>query len=210
MSWTSTGTQSGTDTSLASITSVSGVTVNVSASGHKTYQVPTSIGLLTITGTLSWDSDYETLECSESTRWEVNAGAIVTIGKATTINGKVRYSKGTGLIMNKQQSTPFINTTAVNIWVKASTSLALGGKFIINGSRVMSGGGIFCGNSTTPTGNFVTFEMNGGAVLQNISATQTMQMVRCFCEPSGINIYNGRIDGRALGGLPFQMQDGER
>ena len=202
MAWSSTGTQSGTDTSLSGITSVTGVLVNVSANGHKTYQVPTSISLLTITGTLSWDSDYETLECSESTRMEVNAGASVEIGKATTINSKVRYSKGTGLIMNKQQGSPFINTSACNIWVKASTSLVLGGKFIVNGSRIMSGGGIFCGNSTTPTNNFVTFTLNGGAVLQNITG-QTMQMVRCFCEPSGININQGTIDGRTFGGIPF-------
>ena len=203
MAWSSTGTQSGTDTTLASITSVTGVTVNVSANGHKTYQVPTTVGLLTVTGTLSWDSDYETLECSESTRMEVNAGASVTIGKASTINGKTRWSRGTGLIMNRQQGTPFINTSAVNIWVKAGASLAAGGKFIVNGSRIMSGGGIFCGNSTSPTGNFVTFELNGSAVMQNISKTQIMQMVRCFCEPSGINLYSGRIDGRELGGLPF-------
>lgn len=203
MAWSTTGTQSGTDTSLASITSVTGVTVNVSANGHRTYQVPTSVTLLTITGTLSWDSDYETLECSESTRMEVNAGASVTIGALTTINSKPRYSKGTGLIMNKQQSSPFINTSSCNIWVKASTSLALGGKFIVNGCRLMSGGGIFCGNSTTPTNNFVTFELNGGAVLQNISTTQIMQMVRCFCETSGININQGTIDGRTLGGIPF-------
>lgn len=203
MAWTTTGTQSGTDTSLASITSVTGVLVNVSANGHRTYQVPTTVTLLTITGTLSWDSDYETLECSESTRIEINAGATTTIGAATTINSKTRYSKGTGLIMNKQQSSPFINTSSCNVWVKASTSLALGGKLIVNGSRIMSGGGIFLGNSTTPSGNFVTLTLNGSVELQNISTTQNMQMIRAFCEVSGINVNSATIDGRTIGGLPF-------
>ena len=203
MTWSSVGTQSGTDTSLASITSVTGVTVSVSPNGHRTYQVPSTVALLTVTGNLSWDSDYETLECSESTRIEVNAGASVTIGLLSTINGKPRYSAGTGLIMNRQQGSPFINTSSCNIWVKASSLLTSAGTFIVNGSRVMSGGGIFCGNSTTPTNNFVKLELNGGAVLQNISTTQQMQMVRCFCETSGININQGTLDGRTLGGIPF-------
>ena len=203
MTWSSTGTQSGTDTSLSTITSVTGVTVNVSANGHRTYQVPTSITLLTITGTLSWDSDYETLELSESTRVEQNSATTVTIGKSTTINGKTRWSAGVGLIMNRQQGSPFINTSSCNWWLKAGTTLANSGKFIVNGCRVMSGGGIFCGNDTSPTGDYVTFELNGGAVLQNISTSQNMQMVRCFCEPSGININQGTIDGRTIGGIPF-------
>jgi hypothetical protein len=187
-------TQTGTDTSLAGLVGLAGVTVNTSPNGMRFYSVDATITLIVITGTLSWDSDYECLVLSDATRVEQNAGAVVTIGAVTTVNGKTRYSRGTGLVMNRFTNLA-PNTSAATWWMKSAASLALGSKLVVNGGQLKYGGSIFLGTTTTPVGQFATIELNGKAELCNIAGIQ-IHMIRSFCQPNGKLINDAILSGR--------------
>jgi hypothetical protein len=187
-------TQTGTDANLSGLVGLAGVTVNTSPSGMRFYSVDATITLIVINGTLSWDSDYECLVLSDTTRVEQNAGSIVTIGAVTTVNGKIRYSRGTGLVMNRFTSLA-PNTSAATWWLKSSTSLALGSKLVVNGGQLKYGGSIFLGTTTNPVGQFATIELNGKAELCNIAGIQ-IHMIRSFCQPNGKLINDAILSGR--------------
>ena len=196
MAWTAAGVQSGTDTSLAGITAVTGVTVNVTALGVKVYNVPASVAVLTINGTLSWNPDLECLVCSDGTRVEQNAGSIVTIGAETTVNGKVRFSRGTGLIMNRQQASAPSNTNATNWWVKNGASITL------NGGQVKTAGGFFFGSNAV-IGQTASLTINGRAEIMNIHNSLIMQVIRSFSSANLININSAVFSGLGFASIPF-------
>lgn len=194
-------TQSGTDTSLAGLSGIAGVTTTVAPAGMRFYSVDATVTLLRVTGDLSWDSDYECLILSPSTRVEQDAGATATIGTVATVNGKTRYSRGTGLVMNRSPGA-IPNTSSANWWVKSSTSLALGGKFVLNGGQVKSAGAVFLGTTTNPAGQFATIELNGRAEMMNI-ASAASQMIRAFADPSGVQVKSSVLSGRTAPMLIF-------
>jgi hypothetical protein len=196
MAWTAAGVQSGTDNNLAGITSVTGVTVNTTTLGVKVYTVPASVPLLTITGNLSWNPDLECLVTSDSTRVEQNNGAIVTIGVESVVNGKTRFSRGTGLIMNRQQVAATSSTNAANWWIKDDA------EFITFGGQIKTGGGFFVGSSTTPprTGKVT---INGRTEFFNLHNTLIMQVFRSFSAAIGININSAVLTGLNHGFIPF-------
>jgi len=196
MAWSSTGVQSGTDTNLSGITAVTGVTVNVTSLGVKVYTVPSTVALLTITGTLSWNPDLECLVTSDSTRVEQNTGAIVTIGAESVVNGKTRVSRGTGLIMNRQQLAATSSTSASNWWIKDDA------EFITYGGQIKTGGGFFVGSSTTPPrSGKVT--INGNTEFFNLHNALIMQVFRSFSAAIGININSAILTGLKFGFIPF-------
>jgi hypothetical protein len=196
MTWTAAGVQSGTDTSLAGITAVTGVTVNVTTLGVKVYNVPASVALLTITGDLSWNPDLECLVTSDATRVEQNNGTTVTIGVESVVNGKTRFSRGTGLIMNRQQTVATANTSAANWWIKDDA------EFITFGGQIKTGGGFFVGSSTTPP-RLGKVTINGRTEFFNLHDTQIMQVFRSFSAAVGMNINSAVLTGLKHGFIPF-------
>jgi hypothetical protein len=196
MAWTATGVQSGTDTNLAGITAVTGVTVNTTTLGVKVYNVPASIGLLTINGELSWNPDLECLVTSDSTRVEQNQNSLVTIGIEETVNNKTRFSRGTGLIMNRQQASAASNTNACNWWIKDDAEL------VTFGGQIKSAGAFFVGSSTTPP-RLGKITINGRTEFMNIHDTLIMQAFRSFSAAVGININSAVLSGFKFGIVPF-------
>jgi hypothetical protein len=193
-------TQTGIDTNLSGLVGLAGVTVNTSPNGMRFYNVDATITLIVINGTFSWDSDYECLVLSESTRVEQNAGSVVTIGAVNTVNGKIRYSRGTGLVINRVNSV--LNTSGTSWWMKSSTSLALGSKLIVNGGQIKTRGSIFLGTTTNPVNQFATIELNGRAEVLNL-ATAAVQVIRSFVQPSGIQLVSGVLSGRTVNSSVF-------
>lgn len=198
MSWTTAGVQSGTDTSLAGITTVTGVVQLPGPTTHRIYSVPNTVPVLTINGTLSWNPDIEQLVLGDNVRVVQGVNSNVTIGELKTINGKQRYSQGTGLVMNRSTAT-IANTNAANWQVSSGTTQGSGGKLTLNGGQIKTAGVIFIGSDTTPDNNYAELNINGWTDLQNINSANDLHIFRAFIVKTGVNINAASYSGAEFG-----------
>lgn len=115
-------TQSGTDTSLAGLGSVPGVTRTVRGTGNAAKSIYDLNALcLNITGTLTHDPDVECIigtavanpgfnlinTTLSNLLVTVSSGGVYNFGKTSTVNGVVRYSTGLGIASTGVSADPF-------------------------------------------------------------------------------------------------------
>jgi hypothetical protein len=168
--------QTDTNPDLSGFAGIAGVTAGVTSGGVRLYIVDSTISRIELDGTLSIDPDIECLVCSEAT--QIRQAGTLNFGKQTIVNGKVRNSRGTGLVLNRPQTT--FNTTATNYQVLN------GATFNTFGGQIKNRGTIFFGSTTTAAGQNININIAGKTDFM-LTGTAT-QGLRIFAEPANINI----------------------
>jgi hypothetical protein len=174
-------TQTGTDTDLSGLSGIAGVTTYSTTDRRTFYMCDATITKLDISGTLSYDPDYETLSFVHDTANEavaVTSGGIFTIGVLTTINGIDRYSTGDAL---------FIPDTDGSISTESALVVKNGGTFVMNGGTIYHGNanGVQSGGSVT---------INKGRFVNTADETQNTQYFRIEGASTDMEVYDVEID----------------
>jgi hypothetical protein len=183
-------TQTGTDADLSRLNGITGVTTTVRAN-HTTYTIA-STHSLQVTGTLSIDPAYETLQLMKQA---VNSGSFpltvtdtLNLGVKTTANGKDKYSVGVGIdLPNENTSGQMFNTFGISF----------GGS-----STFLWNGGIIRTTATLRTAGGATVTINNG-IFYNLAeqSANTSQFRIESTNSTGdakINIYDLTFDGEAF------------
>jgi hypothetical protein len=183
-------TQTGTDADLSGLNGITGVTTTVRAN-HTTYTIA-STHSLQVTGTLSIDPAYETLQLMKQA---VNSGSFpltvtdtLNLGVKTTANGKDKYSVGVGIdLPNENTSGQMFNTFGISF----------GGS-----STFLWNGGIIRTTATLRTAGGATVTINNG-IFYNLAeqSANTSQFRIESTNSTGdakINIYDLTFDGEAF------------
>jgi hypothetical protein len=183
-------TQTGTDADLSGLNGIAGVTTTVRAN-HTTYTIA-STHSLEVTGTLSIDPAYETLQLMKQA---VNSGSFpltvtdtLNLGVKTTANGKDKYSVGVGIdLPNENTSGQMFNTFGISF----------GGS-----STFLWNGGIIRTTATLRTAGGATVTINNG-IFYNLAeqSANTSQFRIESTNSTGdakINIYDLTFDGEAF------------
>lgn len=180
-------TQSGTDTSLAGLTGVTGVTTT-SELRRTVYTINAST-LLSITGTLSWDPEEEVLELLSDTDGFLEITGTVTMGRVVSTNpdGSQRLSRGVGLRMNGDTN----NST------EDRARVLTGGSFTALGGEVETAG-VF---AALGTGTITATE----TVFRNVSTSLEFQLARNETDPANVVLNNVVLDGVEFSGRLFQQ-----
>jgi hypothetical protein len=186
-------TQTGTDADLSGLNGIAGVTTTVRAN-HTTYTIA-STHSLEVTGTLSIDPAYETLQLMKQAITSGSFPLIVTdtlnLGVKTTANGKEKYSVGVGIdLPNENLSGQMYNTFGISFG---------------SNSTFLWNGGIIRTTATLRTANGATVTVNSGIFYnlakQGSSNTNTSQFrieSSNSTSDAKINIYNLTFDGETL------------
>ena len=183
-------TQTGTDADLSGLNGIAGVTTTVRAN-HTTYTIA-STHSLEVTGTLSIDPAYETLQLMKQA---VNSGSFpltvtdtLNLGVKTTANGKDKYSVGVGIdLPNENTSGQMFNTFGISF----------GGS-----STFLWNGGIIRTTATLRTAGGATVTINNG-IFYNLAeqSANTSQFRIESTNSTGdakINIYDLTFDGETF------------
>jgi len=186
-------TQTGTDADLSGLNGIAGVTTTVRAN-HTTYTIA-STHSLEVTGTLSIDPAYETLQLMKQAITSGSFPLIVTdtlnLGVKTTANGKEKYSVGVGIdLPNENLSGQMYNTFGISFG---------------SNSTFLWNGGIIRTTATLRTANGATVTVNSGIFYnlakQGSSNTNTSQFrieSSNSTSDAKINIYDLTFDGETL------------
>lgn len=186
-------TQTGTDADLSGLNGIAGVTTTVRAN-HTTYTIA-STHSLEVTGTLSIDPAYETLQLMKQAITSGSFPLIVTdtlnLGVKTTANGKEKYSVGVGIdLPNENLSGQMYNTFGISFG---------------SNSTFLWNGGIIRTTATLRTANGATVTINSGIFYnlakQGSSNTNTSQFrieSSNSTSDAKINIYDLTFDGETL------------
>ena len=174
-------TQTGTDADLSGLSGIAGVTTYSTTDRRTFYMCDATITKLDISGTLSYDPDYETLSFVHNTDNEavaVTSGGSLTIGVLTTINSINRYSTGDAL---------FIPDTDGSISVEMALVVKSGGTFVMNGGTIYHGNanGVQSGGSVT---------INKGRFVNTANETQNTQYFRIEGASTDMEVYDVEID----------------
>jgi hypothetical protein len=146
-------TQSGTDTSLAGLTGIAGVTSRTLTNGIVIYN--TANLQLVITGSLTWSQEAQILEMGTGVLFpnvDVASGGALVIGATTTGGTYTRTRFGVALICSTVSPTTF-QASEASIRLSSGGSLALNGAIVYHyGTLNFSTSGTFTSNG----GNFIS------------------------------------------------------
>jgi hypothetical protein len=190
-------TVTGTETSLANFTGLTGVTTT--ALGNKTlYVLDTS--RLVVTGSLIIDPDVECLYLKANVAYPcITYNGTLQIGRKRTSGSRILYSTGDAIIIGRQATTDFDTDTYAGICSKANGSAFIGyGGSIKTKSPVSFGGTL----NTKYTGsvNIESLDMFQGAAANaaaaqvrfDLSAGQTINVkgLRLSCDVDNVTLRN--------------------